>query len=72
MIKVNAFILNGEEYHINSEDKITIYDLVLYFNFNTSLLILEYNNLIYNKNEWKNIIIHNKDKIELITIVGGG
>ena len=72
MIKVNAFILNGEEYYINSEDKITIYDLVLYFNFNTSLLILEYNNLIYNKNEWKNIIIQNKDKIELITIVGGG
>ena len=72
MIKVNAFILNGEEYHINREDKITIYDLVFYFNFNTSLLILEYNNLIYNKNEWKNIIIHNKDKIELITIVGGG
>ena len=72
MIKVNAFILNGEEYYINSEDKITIYDLILYFNFNTSLLILEYNNLIYNKNEWKNIIIHNKDKIELITIVGGG
>ena len=35
MIKVNAFILNGEEYYINSEDKITIYDLVLYFNFNT-------------------------------------
>ena len=72
MIKVNTFILNGEKYYINTKDKITIYDLVFYFNFNISLFILEYNNLIYNKSQWKNILICNNDKIELITIVGGG
>lgn len=72
MFKVNTFLLNGEKYHINTEYKITLFDLIIYFNYNTSLLILEYNKLICNKNDWGNILITNNDEIELITIVGGG
>jgi sulfur carrier protein len=70
MSKSKNFFLNGEKYYI--EDEITILELVNYFNYNTSLLVLEYNNLICNKKEWSNISINNNDKIEIVTIVGGG
>ena len=72
MAKVNVFVLNGEKYHLSVEDKVTLCDLIFYFNYDTSLLVLEYNKLIYNKNDWENILITHNDEIELITIVGGG
>ena len=65
-----SFFLNGDEYSIQSQ--ITILDLIDYFNFEESLVILEYNNFICNRNYWENILIKDKDKIELLTIVGGG
>ena len=51
---------------------LTIFELINYFNYNTSLLVLEYNNLICNKKNWNKIFIQNNDKIEIVTIVGGG
>jgi sulfur carrier protein len=70
MSKSKNFFLNGEKYYI--EDEITILELINYFNYNTSLFVLEYNNLICNKKKWSNISINNNDKIEIVTIVGGG
>jgi len=70
MEKRKSFFLNGEEYCIKSE--LTILNLLKYFNYNTSLLILEYNNLICNKKNWNKVYIKNDDKIEIVTIVGGG
>jgi sulfur carrier protein len=52
--------------------KLTLLELIEYFNYNTSLLVLEYNNLICNKKNWNKIFIKNNDKIEIVTIVGGG
>jgi thiamine biosynthesis protein ThiS len=72
MPKINTFLLNGQKYHINTKYEITLHDLIRYFNYNTSLLVLEYNNLICSEKDWENILITNEDKIELITIVGGG
>lgn len=72
MPKINILFLNGQKYHLHAEHETTLSELVIYFNCNTSLLILEYNNLICNKKNWKTISIKNNDKIELITIVGGG
>ena len=46
--------------------------MVKYFNYNTALLVLEYNNLICNKKSWDKIFIQNNDVIEIVTIVGGG
>jgi thiamine biosynthesis protein ThiS len=70
MLKSKYFFLNGDEYFINSE--LTILDLVNYFNYNTSLLVLEHNSLICNKKHWDKIYINNNDIIEIVTIVGGG
>lgn len=70
MSKIKNFFLNGEKYSIQKE--ITLLELINYFNYNTSLLVLEYNNLICNKKNWNKIYINNNDKIEIVTIVGGG
>ena len=66
------FFLNGEKYSIESKAKVSLLELVTYFNYNTSLLVLEYNNSICNKKNWNKIYINENDKIEIVTIVGGG
>ena len=70
MPKLKYFFLNGQKYF--TEHKLTIVELLKYFNYNSSLLVLEYNNLICNKKNWNHIYIKNNDKIEIVTIVGGG
>jgi thiamine biosynthesis protein ThiS len=70
MTNIQNFFLNGQSYYI--QGNITLLDLIHYFNFNDSLLVLEYNNLICDKKNWNQILIKDKDKIEIVTIVGGG
>ena len=71
MSKIKTFWFNGEKY-ISSGSKFTILDLIKYFNYNPNILVVEYNKLIVIKKNWKKIIISNNDKIEILTIVGGG
>ena len=70
MIQINVFLLNGQKYYTNQH--INLLDLINYFNYDRSLLVVEYNNLICNKKNLKKIYIKDKDKIEIVTIVGGG
>jgi sulfur carrier protein len=70
MSDLKHFSLNGYKY--STEHEFTIFELIKYFNYNTSLLVLEYNNLICDKKKWNKIFIKNNDKIEIVTIVGGG
>jgi sulfur carrier protein len=64
------FFLNGQKY--STEFDFTILELLNYFNYDPSIIVLEYNNLICNKKHWNNISIRGNDKIEIVTIVGGG
>jgi len=64
------FFVNGHEFY--TEMDITISDLIYYFNCTKSLFVLEYNNSICNQTQWNKIYITNNDKIEIVTIVGGG
>jgi len=64
------FYLNGQKYFTSFS--LTLLDLIIYFNYNKSLFVLEYNNIICNKKNWDKILIRNDDKIEIVTIVGGG
>lgn len=66
----HSFFLNGQKYLITYS--ITISDLIDYLGYNKSLLVIEYNQFICNKTEWNNIFIQENDKIEIVTIVGGG
>lgn len=70
MKKTKNFFLNGEEFF--SDKVITLSNIIEYFNYNSSLLVLEYNHFICPKESWKTIFIQDKDKIEIVTIVGGG
>lgn len=70
MAQLKHFVLNGETYIINQ--KISLLDLLRYFNYNDSLLVLEHNNLICEKSHWKTTFVEHLDKIEIVTIVGGG
>ena len=67
---MKTFFLNGQEYC--SEDSFTLLELLNYFDYDVDIFILEYNKQIRKKQNWQQIKIENRDKIELITIVGGG
>ena len=70
MTKPKNFSLNGKSYYVQND--ITLADLIRYFNFKDSLLVLEYNNLICDKKNWNKIFVKDHDTIEIVTIVGGG
>jgi thiamine biosynthesis protein ThiS len=70
MTNIKKIFLNGQEYTVDYD--ITISNIVNYFNYDDSLLVLEYNNSICNKTNWSKTFIVNNDKIEIVTIVGGG
>ena len=61
MKQVKKFLLNNEKYVTNSN--ISLYDLIKYFDYNESLLVLEYNQVIFNKTYWKNTFIQDLDEI---------
>lgn len=67
---MKKFFVNGQEFC--SQDKFTLFDLLCYFNYNLSLLVLEYNHFICNKQDWHKISVKDQDRIEVVTIVGGG
>ena len=70
MNQPRLFFLNGQKY-ITSYN-LTLSDLVHYFGYNQSLLVVEYNRFISSKPEWNQIFIQENDNIEIVTIVGGG
>lgn len=70
MTKFKYFFVNGQKFC--TQQKLSISHVTTYFKYNTSLFVLEYNNLICNQKNWDKIFIQNNDKIEIVTIVGGG
>lgn len=70
MNTITHFVLNGEKYLIS--ENLTLADLIHYFGYNSSLLVVEYNHLICSQKQWAKILIQNNDRIEIVTIVGGG
>ena len=65
-----SFFINGEAYY--TKTTLTLFDLILYFNYNDCLLVIEHNHLISNRQNWPQIFIQDQDTIEIVTIVGGG
>lgn len=70
MTNVTNFFFNGEEYYV--QQNISLKELINYFACQSTLCVVEYNNFICNKTKWNEILIQKNDKIEIITIVGGG
>jgi sulfur carrier protein len=70
MSLLKTIFVNGLKYQ--TYDSINLAQLVEYFNYKKRLFVLEYNSLIYDQKYWSKIKIKNNDKIEIVTIVGGG
>ena len=70
MNNFHTFFFNGKQYI--TENTLTIADLLKYFNCNLSLIVVEYNHCICSKYKWQSTYISYNDKIEIVTIVGGG
>lgn len=70
MVVKKEFFVNGNKYSTNNS--ITISDLLIYLDYNSSLFIVEHNNCICSEKNWASTFIKPLDNIELITIVGGG
>ena len=70
MTQIKTFVLNGKSYYF--KESINLLNLLSYFNYNESILVLEHNNAICPKQKWNNVFIKDQDKIEIVTIVGGG
>ena len=65
-----TFFLNGHEFLVSKT--LTLSEIIFYFNYQNYLYIVEYNNLICNPEKCNKIKINFNDKIEVISIVGGG
>nr|QHO64085.1 thiamine biosynthesis protein [Lympha mucosa] len=62
--------INGEPF--NCSYNMSLQDLMYYFNFNAKLILVEYNKDIIYENQFNHILLKPHDKLEIITIVGGG
>nr|YP_009314001.1 Thiamin biosynthesis protein S [Hommersandiophycus borowitzkae]SCW22255.1 Thiamin biosynthesis protein S [Hommersandiophycus borowitzkae] len=71
MLKQNFNIqINGRPFHCSHN--ITIHDLLSYLLIDIQSNIVEYNNEILDQSQFTSIILKENDKIEIITLVGGG
>jgi len=66
------FFFNGELYNLQTYKIFTLGDLIKFFNYKENLVVIEYNGKIAHPKLWRTVRLKNFDKVELITIVGGG
>jgi len=64
--------VNGEERLIQSNKNISLNETMKLLGYSANTVIVELNKLIVNSEEWKNIFIKEGDKLEIVSIVGGG
>ena len=68
-MKINV---NGEERFIQSNKSISLNEAMKSLGYSSSTVVVELNKLIINSEEWKDKFIKNGDKLEIVSIVGGG
>lgn len=66
------FFFNGEPYNLQTYKLFTVEDLIKFFNYKQNLVVIEYNGKISQPKIWSTINLKNNDKLEIVTIVGGG
>lgn len=64
--------LNGELYNLYTYKLLNLKELLSYFSYKQNLVILEYNGKISSTKDWPLTKLTSLDKLETITIVGGG
>ena len=65
--------VNGEEKFINNSNKeFTLTEALNQLGYNSNTIIVELNNLIINNQSWQENKVKDGDKLEIVSIVGGG
>jgi len=65
--------VNGEEKFIyNSNKDFTLTEALSQLGYNSNTIIVELNNLIINNQSWQENKVKDGDKLEIVSIVGGG
>ena len=62
--------INGETYFFNSSFTISL--LLDYLGVNKQLIVLDYNGTVLQKEFWSKTKLKEQDKLEILTIAGGG
>jgi len=75
-MKQNLFsqliFFNGKLYKIRTYKLFTLTNLLTFFNLQKDSIVLEHNGKVLRTQDWSYQKLKAKDKIETITIVGGG
>ena len=64
--------VNGEDRLIGSKKCISLNDTMRLLGYNSNTVVVELNKLIINSEEWNNEYIKDGDKLEIVSVVGGG
>jgi len=65
--------VNGEEKFINnSNQEFTLTETLNQLGYKNNTIIVELNNLIINNESWQENKVKDGDKLEIVSIVGGG
>ena len=64
--------VNGEVRLIQSNKCISLNETMKLLGYSSNTVVVELNKLIINSEEWKNEYIKDGDKLEIVSIVGGG
>jgi len=65
--------VNGEEKFINNSHKeFTLTETLIQLGYKNNTIIVELNNLIINNESWQESKVKDGDKLEIVSIVGGG
>jgi len=65
--------VNGEEKFINNLNKeYSLTEALSQLGYNSNTIIVELNNLIVNYESWQEKKVKDGDKLEIVSIVGGG
>ena len=64
--------VNGEERLIQSNANISLNETMKLLGYSSNTVVVELNKLIINSEEWKSEYIKDGDRLEIVSIVGGG
>ncbi len=65
--------LNGEEKKIElCIQNASLYDVLDYMGYKKNSVVVELNNSIINSTKWGKVTVKDGDKLEIVSIVGGG
>lgn len=65
-----SLVINGGVYKFTAA--FTVSSLLDYLNFNKNIIVIDYNGAILQKEIWSDTKLRNADRIEILTIAGGG